>query len=122
MATAILAVAVVSTSAVRAKVKIEGTRDALHVATDNDTVANVLAALGAAYPIAVEASAPLDAPAREQVSGSLPQVLSALLDGYDYAIWIERDLTKVVVSGRSGKRPVPPAPPPPRPNITQKWR
>lgn len=114
--------AVCMTTGVCAKVRIEGSRDALHIATDNDTVANVLAALAAAYPIAIDASTPLDAPAREQVSGSLSQVLSALLDGYDYAIWIERELTKVVVSGRSGKRPVPPAPPPPRPNITQKWR
>ena len=123
VAAAAFAVALVITATTAcAKVKIEGGREALRVAAENVTVADVLAALAAAYPIRTDATAPLDTPARERLAGSLTQVLSALLDGYDYAIWTERDWTRVIVSGRSGERAIVRPPPPPVPNITQKWR
>jgi hypothetical protein len=91
-----------------AEVQIEGNPAEVRVTTSKDTISDVLSAFGATFNVQYRTAIPLDASALATYSGSLGQVISRLLDGYNYVIKTNRDATEVVVYGRSGEVSVPP--------------
>ncbi len=95
----------------QAEVHVAGGPAAIRITTDQDAVSDVLSALGTNFNIRYRAAAPLDAPADATYSGSFRQVLSRLLDGYNYVMKVGRDSTEIIVYGRHGEMLiVPPAP------------
>src|SRR5258706_9649444 len=67
-----------------AEVHVEGSPALVRVSTSRDTISDVLSALAATFNVPYRTAIPLDAAADATYSGSLRQVLSRLLDGYDY--------------------------------------
>jgi hypothetical protein len=107
-----------------ADVHIDGTPAAVRVTTSRDSIADVLAALSAAFKIKYRSAIRLDAPAAANYAGSFSQVVGRLLDGYSYIIKHEGETTEVVVFGSRGDVPiVVPSSKPSTPNdITSRWR
>ena len=98
-----------------AEVKIEGTRDAIRVSTSNDTIGDVLSALGATFNMRHRSDIPLDTAAEPAYAGSVAQVISRLLDGYSYVIKRNAETQEIVVFGSRGETAIPaPAPAPAR--------
>jgi hypothetical protein len=104
----------------RADVGVEGTPQAVRVTTSQNTVADVLAAL-APFNVKYRTAVPLDTAAQAIYSGSLGQVASRLLDGYNYVIKKNQETTEIVVFGRSGQAAAPP-PEPPAKSVLKRWR
>jgi hypothetical protein len=92
----------------RAEVKVEGNPAEVRVTTSRDSISDVLSAFGATFNVQYRTAIPLDGPALAIYSGSFGQVISRLLDGYDYVIKTSRDATEVVVYGKSGEIAMPP--------------
>ena len=104
-----------------AEVRIAGTT-ALRVTTGRDSIAAVLAALGASHKLRYRAAVPLDAAANAVYSGSLGEVLTRLLDGYNFVVKRDQDGIEVVVLGRRGDVAVPAAPEPAPKGVVSRWR
>jgi hypothetical protein len=107
-----------------AEVRIEGSPEAIHVTTDHDAIADVLSAVASNFNVKYRTAIPLDAAAATTYAGSLRQVISRLLDGYDYVIKTDQETTEIAVSGRSSKvvAPSPAAKTPPPEGILSRWR
>jgi hypothetical protein len=121
-----LAAAVLAASATsaRADVEIRGDPSGVHMEASQATRWEALAALGSAFGLRYRTSAPLEGTLTGTYAGSLAQVLSRVLDGYDYVVKTEEGSTEVIVIGRHGNRAVAIAPPPvqaPRHTATE-WR
>jgi hypothetical protein len=116
-------VAGVSTAS-RAEINVEGTATAMRVTTSQDRMSDMLSALGAAFNVRYRTAVGLDDVVSGTYSGSLRQVLSRLLDDYNYVIRTDQDTIDVVVVGRHGERPVAvqPSPASPAKNIASQWR
>jgi hypothetical protein len=58
------------------------------------------------------------------IAGSFGQVISRLLDGYDYVIKDDQETIEIVVFGRRGEVPIlpPPTKDPPTNGILSRWR
>src|SRR5215471_11437692 len=101
-----------------AEVHVEGTPAAVRITTNQDTIANVLSALSATFNIPLRTGVLIGAAADATYSGSLRQVVSRLLDGYNYVIKADDSkTTEIIVLGRRGEVTIPPrsdvaAPPP----------
>jgi hypothetical protein len=98
------------TTIARAEVHVEGDAAAVRVTTGNDAIADVLAALCAAFNVRCRTATPLDAAANPTYSGSVTQVISRLLAGYNYVIKKDNENTEVIVFGTRGEVAVPPPP------------
>jgi hypothetical protein len=107
-----------------AEVRVQGSPAAMRVTTSQDAISDVLAAIATTFNVQYRTSIPLDALASVTYSGSFGQVISRLLDGYNYVIKREQDTTEIVVFGRRGEVAiVPPAPKaPPTKSIMSQWR
>jgi hypothetical protein len=107
-----------------AEVRIEGNPGAIQVTTDHDAIADVLSAVGSTFNVKYRTAVPLDAAAATTYAGSLRQVISRLLDGYDYVIKTDQQTTEIFVSGRSSKvvSPSAAAKTPLREGILSRWR
>jgi hypothetical protein len=70
----------------------------------------VLSALVTTFNIRYRAAVPLDAAADPTYSGSVRQVVSRLLDHYNYVMKAGGDSTEIIVYGRHGGTLVLPAP------------
>jgi hypothetical protein len=105
-----------------AEVRIDGTT-ALHVTTGRDSIAAVLTAFGTSHKLRYRAAVPLDAAANAVYSGSLGEVLTRLLDGYNFIVKRDQDGIEVVVLGRRGDIAIsaPPSPSPAK-GVTSRWR
>jgi hypothetical protein len=104
------------------EVRIDGTT-ALRVTTARDSIAAVLAALGASHNLRYRAAVPLDAAANAVYSGSLGEVLTRLLDGYNFVVRRDPDGIEVVVLGRRGDVAIPPASQPAAAKgVVSRWR
>jgi hypothetical protein len=79
-------VAVFSTAKCEAHVAVAGNHESLLVVVDNDTVDHVLEALGNKANSRYHSAKPLNKIISGSFSGSLWQVLSRILDGFDYAV------------------------------------
>jgi hypothetical protein len=106
VAAAVLAYSVATVA--RAEVKIEGTLAAVRVATDQETISEVLSAFGGVFDVRYRTAIALDATAGTAYSGSFGQVISRLLNGYNYVIKTDRDSIEILVFGRRGQIVAPP--------------
>src|SRR4051812_26382394 len=93
-----------------ADVHIEGTPAAVRVTTSQDTIADVLSAFASPFNVKYRSAVPLDAPANASYAGSFAQVISRLLDGYNYVIKKDQNTTEIVVLGKRGEAAIPPKP------------
>ena len=104
-----------------AEVHVERSRAAVRVTTSQDAIADVLSAVAATFNIQYRTAIPLDATANATYSGSFGQVISSLLDGYNYVIKSEQEATEIVVFGKRGQVAIPPKPPPAK-GILSRWQ
>ena len=92
-----------------AEVYVEGSPAAVRVTTSRDTISDVLSALAATFNVQHRTTIPLDAVADATYSGSLRQVISRLLDGYNYMNKTDASkATEVIVFGKRGEVVTPP--------------
>jgi hypothetical protein len=110
----------------RAEVQVEGNPAEVRVTTTRDTISDVLSAFGTTFNVQYRTAIPLDASALATYSGPLGQVISRLLDGYNYVIKTNRETTEVIVYGRSGEVSIPPKALPvkgaPVTGVLSRWR
>lgn len=107
-----------------AEVRIEGNVAAVRVSTSQDTIADVLSALGAAFKVRYRSAVPLSANADPTYSGSVREVIARLLDSYNYLVKVDQDTTEVIILGSRGQIAIPaPAPKAAVPlDVTSRWR
>ena len=74
------------------------------------TISDVLAAVTKTFNVKSRMAIPLEPAASASYSGSFEQVISRLLDGYNYVIKTEQGTTEIIVLGEHGAFPI--APPP----------
>jgi hypothetical protein len=108
----------------RAEVHLEGSPAAVRISTSQDAIADVLSAFAATFNVRYRSSIPLDAAADAAYSGSFEQVISRLLNGYNYVIKTDQGSTEIVIFGKRGEVAIPPAAPkaPPAKGIVSQWR
>jgi hypothetical protein len=106
-----------SATQTHAEVRVDGGRDGMQVRVENDNVGHVLEALGQNVRLNYRTAAPLNKAIGGSFSGSLAQVLSRVLAGYDYVARYNMQGVEIFVVGESGAAPIPLAPieDPPRP-------
>jgi hypothetical protein len=80
----------------------------MQVRVENDTVAHVLEALGQNVSLHYRSAAPLDKVIGGSFSGSLEQVLSRVLGGYDFVVRYNIQGIELLVVGKSAATPIPP--------------
>jgi hypothetical protein len=105
----------------RAEVHVEGSPAAVRVTIAHAAVADVLSALAASFRVTYRTSVPLDAPTDATYVGSLGQVMSRLLAGYNYVVKTEGGATEIVILGRRGEVAIPPPAPKPA-TFMSRWR
>ena len=81
----------------RAEVRVEGSPAVVRVTTSRDTISDVLSALAATFNVQYRTAIPLNAAAGAIYSGSFRQVISRLLDGYNYTIKTDDSKTTEIV-------------------------
>jgi hypothetical protein len=104
-----------------ADVQIEGTAAAVRVTTSQDTIADVLSAFASPFNVKYRSAVPLNATANASYSGSFGQVISRLLDGYNYVIKKDQATTEIIVLGKRGEAAIPPKASPAK-GILSRWR
>ena len=104
--TILMMIAFVLTSAIptptRSETQIAGVSGALSVDAHDTTLQAVIAKLGATFGFQLRTSADLSRPVEGSYRGSLREVITRLLDGYDFFIHRSGDVTEVVVVEFSG--------------------
>jgi hypothetical protein len=80
----------------------------MQVRVENDTVGHVLEALGQNVSLHYRSAAPLDKVIGGSFSGSLQQVLSRALAGYDFVAGYSMQGVELLVVGKSAATPIPP--------------
>ena len=103
-AAAALAVLIVTAGPLHAGVRVSGDATAVQLNATASTVAEALSALKAAFQVRVQASMVLDRPIGGTYSGALPQILSELLQGYNYFITHHGTQIEVTVVGSQGNQ------------------
>jgi hypothetical protein len=107
-----------------AEVKIEGSLAEVRITTDKEAISEVLSAFGGAFEVRYRTAIALDAAAGTAYSGSFGQVISRLLDGYNYIIKKDQETIEIVIFGRRGELTIP-APAtriPPTKGILSRWQ
>jgi hypothetical protein len=105
---AVIALACGLATPVSAEVHVEGNLSSLRVTSSGDALSDVLTAFGAQWPVRYRSSVPLDVKIAGAYAGSLSQVVARLLDGYNYVIRRDRELTEIIVFGARGEAVVAP--------------
>ena len=100
--------AVLSATQADAEVRVDGGRDEMQVRVENDTVGHVLEALGQNVSLHYRSAAPLNKVIGGAFSGSLEQVLSRVLAGYDFVVRYNMQSVELLIVGKSGAAAVPP--------------
>jgi hypothetical protein len=102
----------------RAEVRVEGSPAAVRVTTSRDAISDVLSALAATFNVQYRTAIPLNAAAGAIYSGSFRQVISRLLDGYNYTIKTDDSkTTEIVILSRRGEAVNPPKAPADKPEV-----
>jgi hypothetical protein len=109
-----------------AEVRIEGNAAAVHVSTSQDTIADVLSALCAAFKLRYRTAVPLNATTDLTYSGSLRQVIAGILGGYNYLVKVDQETTEIIVLGSRGQIAIPSTTPSAKaavsPDVVSRWR
>jgi hypothetical protein len=84
-----------------AETQVRGSLEAVTVEAKNSSVEEILAALGRAFNIRHQSSARLDKQRSGTYAGSLSQVVSRVLEGYNFVLKTENGHTVVTVLGAS---------------------
>jgi len=117
-AAAALAVVMLTAGAVHAEVRVNGDAGAVQVDATGASVDEVLSALGTAFPVRVKTSMALDRAVSGTFTGSLAQILSRMLQGYNYFIRRQDTEIEVTVIASQGNRAAALARPPPTPAMS----
>jgi hypothetical protein len=94
--------------ALYAEVSVTGTLSAVNVTTNNNEVAEVLAALENRFNVHYSTSVPLTVLVSGRYSGPLLRVVSRLLHGYNYVIKNNQDAVNIIVIGKRSEQPTVP--------------
>jgi hypothetical protein len=86
--------------------RVQGNAEAVQLNVRHKTIGNVLSALAANFNVAYQSSSALNEELNGRYAGSLGQVLSRVLDGYNYVIKRENAKLNVIIFDRSGGRAV----------------
>ena len=106
-----------------AEVHVEGTVAAVRVTTTKDTIPDVLSAFRTAFNVRYRSSVALEGNADSAYLGSLVQVISRLLDGYNYVIAHDQGTIEIVVLGKRREPSMPiQKPAPSTQGIAAQWR
>jgi hypothetical protein len=92
-----------TTACAHAEVRVEGNPDVLRVTSSGDALSEILSAFGASFAVKVRSSVPLNESINGAYAGSLSQVVSRLLQDYNYVIKQDQGLREIIVFGRKGK-------------------
>ena len=104
----------------RAEVHVEGSPPAVRVTTSRDTISDVLSVLTATFKVKYRTAIPLNAAADATYSGSFRQVISHLLDGYNYVIRTDDSKTvEIVVLSERGEAANTPKAPADKPEVAR---
>jgi hypothetical protein len=118
-AAAALAVVIVMAGIVHADVRVSGDATAVQLHATQSNVAEVLSALATAYGLRVKTSRGLDKPVGGTFTGSLAQIVSRMLEGYNYFIRHRANEIEVTVLGQSDRAAAVARPrPPPNPAMS----
>ena len=107
--------------AAHSEVRVEGGVAAVRITTSQDSIGNVLTALGPAFNIQHRSAITLDAAANPTYSGTIERVIANLLDGFNYVVKKSPGSTEIIVFGRRGEVAIPSPAPKPAP-ILSRWR
>lgn len=107
-ASTLMAMFLVSVSAVRAEVRISGSADAIQIDANNGSVDEIFATLRAQYPLQVRGAELPAARISGIYRGSLRDVVSRLLEGCNYIIERKRGGLSVIIVGLNGAKPTVP--------------
>jgi hypothetical protein len=108
-------------TAASAEVRVAGDLNALRVSASGDALSEVLSAFGTLFPVRYRTSLPLTAEINGAYSGSFSQVVSRLLDGYNYVIKKDQGLTEILVFGKKGEAVITPKVPVAKGELSR-WR
>jgi hypothetical protein len=86
--------------------RLTGDPAAMRLEVRHTSLMSVLAALAAAYPVSYKSAVPLDELRGGAYAGSLRELITQLLDGYDYVIEENNATLNVLILGKSGARAV----------------
>jgi hypothetical protein len=102
----------------RAEVHVEGSPAGVRVTTSRNTISDVLSALAATFNVQYRAAIRLDAAAETTYSGSFRQVISRLLDGYNYVIKADDSkATEIIILGKRSEAGTSPKAPTDQPGV-----
>jgi hypothetical protein len=93
-----------------ADVAVDGGRDDMRLKVDNDTVGHVLEILSQNGKLRYRSTAPLNKVIGGSFSGSLGQVLSRILIGFDFVVRYSSEGVEVFVFRESSAAPIPSQP------------
>src|SRR5262252_7328823 len=84
-----------------AEVHVGGSPAMVRISTSRESISDVLSALAATFNVRYRTAIPLDAAADATYSGSFRQVISRLLDGYNYVIKADDSkATEIIILGK----------------------
>jgi hypothetical protein len=91
-----------------AEIAVDGGRQEMRVRVENDTVGNVLEALRENGILSYRSTTPLTKVIGGSFSGSLGQVVSRVLAGFDFVVTYKPQGAEIFVIEESGAKPTPP--------------
>jgi hypothetical protein len=92
--------------AMAGSLRVHGDAEAVQLDVRHATIADVLSALAANFNISYRSSGALNEELNGRYAGSLGQVLSRVLDGYNYLIKRENSKFSIVIFERGGEQAV----------------
>ena len=104
-----------------AEVRVEGNLRDLRISISGDALSDVLSAFSTRLPVIYRTAVPLKREINGTYSGSFSQVISRLLDGYNYIIKNDQKLTEIIVLDERGEAPVLPKVPAAK-GASSRWR
>jgi hypothetical protein len=85
-----------------AEVNVSGTVASIRIVTSQESISKILSAVGEGLTVRYRSAVPLDDLVSGTYSGSLSEVVSRLLSGYNYVIKHDAGTVEIVVLGRHG--------------------
>jgi len=98
--------------------RVQGNADAVQVEIHQASITKALSVLASTFNFRYRSSIALDEILNNTYAGSLRQVLSSMLNGYNYTIKYENSQLDLVIFGRRGEQAVVAPPPSPTPTIS----